>query len=76
MDKAIIERVEAVAKKRGVAMATVATAWCLSKGANPITGLGSRKRIDQAVQAVAFQLEEDEVKYLEEPYVPKEVQGH
>ena len=77
VDKAIVGRVEEVAKKRGVGMATVATAWCLSKEAvNPIIGLGSKERIDQAVEAVSFKLEEEDIKYLEEPYVPKVVQGH
>lgn len=76
-DKAIVERVEEVARKRGVAMAIVATAWCLSKrGVNPILGLGSVERIDQAVEAVGFRLEEEEIRYLEEPYLPKEVQGY
>ena len=76
-DKAIVERVEEVARKRGVAMAIVATAWCLSKrGVNPILGLGSVERIDQAVEAVGFRLEEEEIRYLEEPYLPREVQGY
>ena len=43
---------------------------------NPIIGLGSKERIDQAVEAVSFKLEEEDIKYLEEPYVPKVVQGH
>jgi len=30
-EKEIINRVESVAKKRGVSMAQIATAWCLSK---------------------------------------------
>lgn len=77
VDKAIVERVEEVAKKRGVAMAIVATAWCLSKNlVNPIVGLSSKERIDQAVEAVKFKLTDEEVKYLEEPYRPKNIQGY
>ena len=76
-DKEIIDRVEEVAKKRGVGMATVATAWCLQKDmVNPIIGLGSKERIDQAVEAVKFKLTDEEIKYLEEPYQPKNIKGY
>lgn len=76
VDKAIIDRVEEVAKKRGVSMAIIATAWCLHKHmVNPIIGLSSKERIDQAVEAVKFKLTDEEIKYLEEPYRPKTVQG-
>lgn len=72
-DKAVVDRVEEISVKRGVNMATVALAWSLRKGMCPITGLGSTARIDEAVQAVAFRLSDDEVAYLEEPYAPKEL---
>ncbi|KAL3468563.1 NADP-dependent oxidoreductase domain-containing protein [Aspergillus heterothallicus] len=72
-DEEIVGRVDQIATKRGVPMATVALAWNLSKGVFPIAGLGSQERIDQAVEAVKFQLTEQEIAYLEEPYLPKEV---
>ncbi|KAF2020716.1 Aldo/keto reductase [Aaosphaeria arxii CBS 175.79] len=70
-DKAIISRVEEVAKKRGVSMACVATAWCVGKGVAPIIGLGSKARIDEAVGNSKYVLEEEDVKYLEELYLPR-----
>ena len=77
IDKNIVNRVEEVAKKRGVGMAMVATAWSIrQEGVNPIVGLGSKERIDQAVEAVKFELSDEEVRYLEEPYMPKMVQGY
>lgn len=77
VDKAIVDRVEEVAGKKGVGMAQVAMAWCLGqKGVNPIVGLGSKERIDQAVEAVKVELTEKEKKFLEEPYLPKAVQGY
>lgn len=77
VDKAIIDRVEEVAEKRGVNMATVATAWVLSKPlVNPIIGLSSKERIDDAVKTLKFHLSEDEIKYLEEPYLPRNVVGY
>jgi aryl-alcohol dehydrogenase-like predicted oxidoreductase len=74
-DKEIVGRVEEIAKKRGVSMAVVAIAWTIKKGDSPIVGLGSIKRIDEAVDAVHFELSDEEAKYLEEPYVPKAVFG-
>lgn len=77
VNKTIVDRVEEVARKRGVGMATVATAWVLSKPlVNPIIGLSSKERIDETVKAIKFQLSEDEIKYLEEPYLPKNVVGY
>jgi diketogulonate reductase-like aldo/keto reductase len=55
-------------------MATIAMAWCLMRGANPIVRLGSKERIDEAVAAVSFasasRLGEEDLKYLE-AYQPK-----
>jgi len=69
--------VEEVAKSRGVPMAVVATAWCLSKkGVNPIVGLNSKERIDEIIEAVKITLTEKEVAKLEAAYVPKIVMGY
>jgi aryl-alcohol dehydrogenase-like predicted oxidoreductase len=80
IDKRIIGRVEEIAKKKGVSMTTIATAWCLSKKVNPIIGLSSKERIDQAVENVQFassgKLTEEDIAYLEEAYAPKERQGY
>ncbi|KAF9887981.1 hypothetical protein FE257_009370 [Aspergillus nanangensis] len=71
-DKAIVDRVEEIAKKKGVTMAQVAIAWSLSHPMeNPILGLSSKERIDEAVAAIKVKLTEEEIKYLEEPYLPK-----
>ena len=53
-------------------MAQVATAWSLAKGMNPIVGL-NKERIDEACEAIKIELMEDEMEYLEEPYMPKPV---
>lgn len=77
VDKAIVDRVEEVAKKKGVGMAQVAIAWGIKQDkVNPIVGLGSKERIDQAVEATKIKLSDEEAKYLEEPYLPKVVQGY
>ena len=76
IDEEITNRVEKVAEDRGVTMATVALAWVLSKGYAPIVGLMSKKRIDEAVEALKFELTDEESKFLEEVYVPKNIVGH
>lgn len=71
-DKAIIDRVEEISKKKGVSMAQVAMAWSLSHPSEyPIVGLNSKERIDEAVASVQVKLTPEEIKYLEEPYVSK-----
>jgi aryl-alcohol dehydrogenase-like predicted oxidoreductase len=78
-DEEIIKRVEALAEKKGCSMAQVATAWSLGKGVNPIVGLASVERIEEMVGVVELVkkglLSEEDVKYLEEPYVPKKSVG-
>jgi aryl-alcohol dehydrogenase-like predicted oxidoreductase len=74
--KAILERVEELAQKKDVPMSAISTAWVLHKGARPILGLGSKQRIDDAVLALKVKLTEDEIKYLEEPYLPRAVTGY
>ncbi|KAH8800910.1 aldo-keto reductase-like protein [Xylogone sp. PMI_703] len=81
IDKAIIYRVEELSKRKGVSMATIATAWCLSKrNVNPIIGLNSKERIDDVVAAVKFVssggLMKEDVEYLEASYLPREIQGY
>lgn len=73
VDEQVVGRVCEVAKKRHVEMAIVGLAWCLEKGVFPITGLGSVKRIDEAVEALQFKLTEEEVVFLEELYEPRNV---
>ena len=71
-DKSIIDRVKEVAKKKGLSMAQIAVAWTLShQRINPVLGLNSFQRINDAVASINVKLTEEKIKYLEEPYVPK-----
>ncbi|PLB55043.1 Aldo/keto reductase [Aspergillus steynii IBT 23096] len=71
-DQAIVTRVEELAKKKGVSMAQVAIAWSLSHpNENPILGLSSKQRIDEAAASIKVKLTPEEIHYLEEPYIPK-----
>jgi versiconal hemiacetal acetate reductase len=73
-DHEILDRVEEIAKRKGISMAQVATAWVLSRpGTNPIVGLNSKQRIDEAVASIRVKLSEEEIAYLAGPYLPKAV---
>ena len=68
---------EELAKKKGWPMSHVAMSWLLNKGgSSPIIGLSSVERIEEALQVRNKTLTEEEQKYLEEEYVPKNVMGH
>lgn len=77
-DRKISEKIEEIAGARGVSMAIVALAWVLSKPfiTSPIVGMSKKERVDEAVKAVEFELSEEEIKSIDELYVPKGVIGH
>ncbi|KAJ7873969.1 NADP-dependent oxidoreductase domain-containing protein [Mycena leptocephala] len=74
-DKTIIGRVEELAKKKGCTMSQIALTWVQMKIDSPIVGISSVERLDQSI-IKDVELTAEEVKYLEELYVPKAVRGH
>ncbi len=73
----ILERVEEVAKEKGVTPSQIALAWLLHKGVTaPIIGATKVEHITEAVESVQVQLSSDDVKRLEEPYKPHPILGH
>jgi len=76
-DKLVVERLAKVAGAHGVPMAQVALAWLLTKPAitAPIVGATKLHHLQDAAAAVELKLTADEVKSLEEPYVPHPVLG-
>lgn len=75
-DEIIIQRVEELAKKKGWSMAQVGLVWHKMKGSVPTTGINSVARVEEAASLRGKELTDDEVAYLEEPYMPKAVVGH
>jgi len=76
-DKAVVERVAKVAADRGLPMAQVALAWHLGKPwiTSPIVGATKARHLEDAIAAISVKLSDDEVRALEEPYVPHPVAG-
>lgn len=74
----VVERVVALAERRGVTPAQIALAWMLQKPgvAAPIIGATKMAHLDQAVDAVSVTLEAEEMADLEAPYVPHRILGH
>jgi aryl-alcohol dehydrogenase-like predicted oxidoreductase len=71
-DRKIVDAVAAVAGERGVSRAQVALAWVLQQPAvtAPIVGVTRPEHLSDAVAAVDLRLDGDELRRLEEHYVP------
>lgn len=74
-DKLIVERVAALADKYGVTMTEISLAWLLTKVTSPVVGATKLSHIEGAANAVNIALDESEMEYLEEPYVPHRLVG-
>ena len=75
-DLQIIGRVQEVSEKYGVTMSEVSLAWLFGRGvASPIVGATKMKHFDDAVRSVDLELREEDMRYLEEAYMPHTVQG-
>lgn len=76
-DKKINEEIEEIAQKRGVSMAVISIAWSLSKPfmTSPIIGMSKIERVQEAVEAVNFELTKEEIESIDELYVPKKTNG-
>ena len=77
-DFAVVDRVGALAGKRGVNNAQVALAWLLHQPGvtAPIVGASRMQHLEDAVAALSVKLDTDELKVLAEPYRPHRVLGH
>ncbi|KAF1801973.1 NADP-dependent oxidoreductase domain-containing protein [Mucor lusitanicus] len=69
----IIDRVVEVAEKLACSPAQVSLAWMLSKPhcTSPIVGVGKLENLYDVIGSLAVKLSEQDIKYLEEPYIPR-----
>ena len=75
-DIRIVKRVAELADKYNCKMSQIALAWHWAKGvASPIIGATKAGYFDDAVGALDLKLEEEDIRYLEELYVPHPVVG-
>ena len=74
-DAVIIGRVAELAQKRGVTMTEIALAWLLTKVTAPVVGATKRSHVEGAARSTALTLTPEEIRCLEEPYVPHRLVG-
>lgn len=74
-DSVIIQRVAELAEKRGVTMTEISLAWLLTKVTAPVVGATRRHHVEGAAKATELTLTPEEIRYLEEPYVPHNLVG-
>ncbi|WP_433516786.1 aldo/keto reductase [Nonomuraea sp. CA-143628] len=76
-DQKIAEQVGAIAEARGVSRTQIALAWLLHRPAvtSPIIGATKLQHLDDAVAAVEIALGAEDMRRLEEHYIPHRVEG-
>ncbi|KAJ3479788.1 hypothetical protein NLI96_g8811 [Meripilus lineatus] len=74
----VINKVEEIAKKKGISMAQVSVAWCLAKEGvtAPIVGTTKLDNLKDILGALDVTLTAEEIKELEAVYQPRAVLGH
>ncbi|MFL6096306.1 MAG: aldo/keto reductase [Blastococcus sp.] len=65
-NRALVERVEAIAAETGATVAQVALAWLVAQGVVPIPGTRRRSRLDENAAAADVRLTDDEQRRLVE----------
>ena len=77
LDIPVIKRVKEVADKMKISMALVALAWVYSKPlvASPVLGFTKISHLEEAVKVFSIKLSPEDIKYLEELYVPHPTKG-
>lgn len=77
-DRAIADRVQDLAQRRGIPAAQIALAWVLAKPVvtAPIVGASKMHHLDDAVAALTVRLDDEEIRFLEELYEPHPVKDH
>jgi aryl-alcohol dehydrogenase-like predicted oxidoreductase len=77
IDLPIIKRIKEIADKIKATMAQVSLAWILSKPlvASPIVGFTKISQLESICDVFKIKLTDEDIKYLEELYVPHKVVG-
>ncbi len=77
-DFEVVDRVVELAARMGHKPAQLALAWLLNKPEvdSPIIGATKMYQLEDANFATTIKLSHEEMKYLEEPYVPHPILGH
>ena len=74
-DGVIIRRVAELADRHEVSMTEISLAWLLAKTTSPMVGATKSHHIEGAAKAVDLSLTQEELAWLEEPYLPHRLVG-
>ncbi len=74
-DGVIIRRVAELADRHEVSMTEISLAWLLAKTTSPVVGATKSHHIEGAAKAVDLSLTQEELAWLEEPYLPHRLVG-
>lgn len=75
-DMEIVKRVAELADSKNATMTQIAFAWHFKKGvASPIIGATKAKYLDDAAGSFDVKLSDEDINYIEEPYVPHKIVG-
>lgn len=74
-DSVIIRRVAELAQRKDVSMTEISLAWLLTKVTSPVVGTTKLNQIEKVAKATEISLSEEEITWLEEPYVPHKLVG-
>ena len=77
-DFKVADQCAGLAQQRGVSSAQIALAWMLHKPGitAPIIGASKMYQLEEALAALDVKLSDEDMKFLEEAYVPHPVLGH
>jgi len=77
-DRVVVDKVAAVAERRGVSRAQVALAWVMAQPVvtSPIVGVTKPEHLTDAIAAVDLELSADEIAELGADYQPHAIAGH
>ena len=77
VDKVVIKRVKEIADKMKISMTLVSLGWIFSKKivASILLGFTKIEQLEEAVKGLQVKLSDEDIKYLEEAYVPHKLVG-
>jgi aryl-alcohol dehydrogenase-like predicted oxidoreductase len=72
IDKPVIDALADLSRQRGISMAQLALAWVMQNPSvdAPLVGVTKMRHLEDACAAIDIRLTEEEIKQLEEPYLP------
>ena len=76
-DMPIIKRIKEISDKLKISMAQVSLAWMFSKPlvVSPVVGCTKISQLEDICKSVKIKLSDEDIKYLEELYVPHDTVG-